>query len=315
MRILVTGSRGPLGIAIQRIENEIRPTSQICFTHSQILDLLDFSKVVNFFEEFRPELVIHLAARSGGAQINRTHPTRAFEDNIFMASNVLRAGAYVDTERFILTSSTSAYPFRREIPASESHFFEGPPSESDKYYAYSKRLIETMAQAYRREFGMKIWVPVVNGIAGAGMNFREEKSVMLAGIIKRFFTQYHSAERNEKYIVFGDGTPLREYTYSLDLARAIRWLIYSEEEPTLINIGNSESRTILEYAKLVASKIGIDLDLVHPEKAITSGEKNYNQTTDNSLFLTKSGFQYSPIEVAISEAVDYFAVTHGHDYL
>ena len=310
MRILVTGSRGPLGIAMQKIQSEVHKMSQFFFTNSQDLNLLDEQRVVDFFKTHRPDLVIHLAARSGGAAINRVNPSRVFEDNISMAMNLLRAGTFVDTEKYILVSSTAGYPVKRDQPAKESTFFDGPPSESDKFYAHAKRMIEILAEAYRREFDMKIWVPVVNGIAGAGMNFDDDKSVMLAGIIKRFFNQYHSIDRFKEYRVLGDGTPIREYTYSLDLARAIFSLIEFSDTPRLINIGNNQGRMILDYAKLVAEKIGIDLDLIKTERNQGYSTLVYNQTTDNSYFLEKTGFKFTPIEIAISDAVDFYATLH-----
>jgi nucleoside-diphosphate-sugar epimerase len=305
-KILVTGSNGPLGFALQEISKGISNSkSEIHFTTSKSLNLLDKSKVRDFFLDMKPTAVIHLAAKSGNAALNKVYPVDMFQENFEMTSNVLSVAKDSDVKRIIMASSTAAYPTPRLIPADESLFHSGPPSQIDYPYAYAKRLMDPLAEMYRTQYGLDICVPIINGILGPKMNFRKGESLMLAGLIRRFL-EYKEFGIGDGYIVQGDGTPIREYTSSADLALLLLKLLDAPVIPKLINIGNSQGYTVREYAQMVAQSLEIDLAQITFTEEPDFSKVTYNQLTDNSLLKAILKFEYREIPLAIDETIDWF---------
>lgn len=306
MKILVTGANGPLGHALRDLADTTETSHNFLFTGSKGLELTNEGDVNKFFQIEKPDFVFHLAAKSGSAVLNKLIPVDMFEMNMKMAMNVLRAAAKNDVKKTILISSTSAYPAQKLSPLRELDFHTGPPSSTDYPYAFAKRMMDPLARSYRDQYGMQVSVAIVNGIVGPNMNFRKGESVMLAGLIRRFYEQKKYGDPEEPYLVLGDGTPVREYTYSRDLAKALFWLINQSEMPELINIGNSEGISVREYAEIVCNCLQIDpkrLIFSEPSGSLTP---SYNQLTDNSLFRQLANFTFIDIASAIKLTTDWF---------
>lgn len=306
MKILVTGANGPLGQAVKDHAVETESGQLFIFAGSKELELTDKPAVVQYFQEFQPDAVIHLAAKSGGANLNKLIPVDMFEKNLSMAMNVLHAANLHSVKKTVLVSSTSAYPAQRLVPAIESGLHFGPPSTTDYPYAFAKRMMEPLARAYRDQYGMQISVAIVNGIVGPRMNFKKGESVMLAGLIRRFYEIRNSHDPNATFLVHGDGTPIREYTFSRDLARALMWILDQDEMPQLINIGSNEGLTVREYAEIVCDCLGIDPTKLVFSEPVGSSSVSYNQLTDNSLFRQLSNFKFTDARSAIALTTEWF---------
>ena len=304
MRILVTGTNGPLGFAVKDYFNSFGSSLECFYVNSEVANLLDAEQTYSAFKKIDPTHVLHLAAKSGAAILNKTYPVQMFNENITMATNVLNASVKQKVEKVVITSSTAAYPTDLANPSRESDLHSGPPNANDYPYAYAKRMIDILAKAYRSQYGLQTSVAVVNGIVGPNMNFKEGQSVMLAGLIKRFYDQKN--KNDGEFLVFGDGTPVREYTYSFDLAKALFWILSKENAPELINIGNSKGCTIKQYAEYVASALQINLERIVFSEEVIPGKPVYNQRTDNSKFLEMSFFEYTDIEDSIRDTVTWY---------
>jgi GDP-L-fucose synthase len=302
MRALITGTNGPLGYALNSLMTSDYNSD---FTNSSILDLRDKRNVIDYMAMTKPDVVIHLAAKSGGAALNSTEPVQMFEDNMNMTMNILAGAVNSGVKRVILASSTSAYPSKRVDPAHEEQLHNGAPNDSDYPYAYAKRMMEPLARAYSSQYGINVCVAIVNGIVGPKMNFKLGKSVMLAALIRRFYETSLIPDSEQDYYVFGDGSPIREYTYSFDLAKALLWLVESENLPRIINIGSSASYSIREYAEFVLESLSLDKSKLRFTEPIGSSLNTYNQTTDNSLFLESSKFEFTDIKASIAETLDW----------
>lgn len=306
MKILVTGASGPLGHAVRDLSISTPTGHEFLFTGSKDLELTDKAAVNDYFQIQKPDYVFHLAAKSGGANLNKLIPVDMFEKNMNMSMNVLQAAAHNDVKKTILVSSTSAYPAQRLTPAREADFHAGPPSSTDYPYAFAKRMMDPLARAYRDQYEMQVSVAIVNGIVGPYMNFKKGESVMLAGLIRRFYEQQKFGSPEEPYLVHGDGTPVREYTFSLDLAKALFWLVNEREMPELINIGNSEGMSVREYAEIVCNCLQIDPKNLTFSEPGGSNAPSYNQLTDNSFFKQLSNFEFTDTRSAIALTTDWF---------
>jgi len=306
LKILVTGVNGPLGHAVKSLSVSEQTEHEFLFTGSKDLELTDKSAVNQYFQLNKPDFVFHLAAKSGGANLNKLIPVDMFENNMNMSMNLLQAAATNNVEKTILVSSTSAYPAQRLSPAREMDLHAGPPSSTDYPYAFAKRMMDPLARSYREQYGMQVSVAIVNGIVGPKMNFRKGESVMLAGLIRRFYEQNSFGDPQEPYLVHGDGTPVREYTFSHDLARALFWLANESEMPELINIGNSQGMSVREYAEIVCNCLQIDPERLTFSEPSGSNASSYNQLTDNSLFRQLANFSFTDTASAIRLTTDWF---------
>jgi GDP-L-fucose synthase len=306
LKILVTGANGPLGQAVRDLAASSENCHDFLFTGSKELELTDMDAVNKFFQFERPDFVFHLAAKSGGANLNKLIPVDMFEKNMKMSMNILGAAAKIGVKKTILVSSTSAYPALRQTPACETDLNAGPPSATDYPYAYAKRMMDPLARAYRDQYGMQVSVAIVNGIVGPYMNFRKGESVMLAGLIRRFYEQQKFGNPNDPFLVQGDGTPVREYTYSFDLAKALLWMVGEQDMPELINIGNSQGLSVREYAEIVCNCLDIDPHKLTFAEPRGSQTPMYNQLTNNLYFKKLSNFDFTDSKSAIKMTIDWF---------
>jgi len=306
LKILVTGVNGPLGYAVKSLSVSEQKEHEFLFTGSKDLDLTDQRAVNQYFQLHEPDFVLHLAAKSGGANLNKLIPVDMFEKNMRMSMNILHAAATNNIEKTILVSSTSAYPAQRLSPAREIDLHSGPPMSTDYPYAFAKRMMDPLARSYRDQYGMQVSVAIVNGIVGPKMNFRKGESVMLAGLIRRFYEQSKFGDPQKPYLVHGDGTPVREYTFSHDLARALFWLVNESEMPELINIGNSQGMSVREYAEIVCDCLQIDPKRLTFSEPLSSNVTFYNQLTDNSRFRQLANFSFTNTASAISLTTEWF---------
>ena len=171
-------------------------------------------------------------------------------------------------------------------------------------------MMEPLARAYSSQYGINVCVAIVNGIVGPKMNFKLGKSVMLAALIRRFYETSLAPEREQDFYVFGDGSPIREYTYSYDLAKALLWLVEKDNLPRVINIGSSASYSIREYAEFVLESLSIDKSKLRFMDPIGTSINTYNQTTDNEFFLAASNFEFTDIKESIAETLDWLKLNY-----
>jgi len=276
------------------------------------LELTHSISVLEYFQIHKPDFVLHLAAKSGAADLNKLIPVDMFEKNLKMLMNILHAATVTNVSRIVLISSTAAYPAQRKLPARETDLHAGPPSTKDYPYAFAKRMMEPLASAYRNQYGLNISVAIVNGIMGPAMNFKNSESVMLAGLIRRFYEQQQFGMGTKPYLVHGDGSPIREYTSSLDLAKALFWLLDQESMPELINIGNSEGFSIRQWAEFVCEYLKIDKSLLVFSEPIRLETMQYNQQTDNSQFVKLANFKYTDAKLAIAITAEWFVMNYAN---
>lgn len=301
--ILFSGLNGPLGYALN--EMNLEEVNLLGFRSSQC-DLMDLGATKQFFQKFSSDYAdcdlsyFHIAALSGGSHLSERIPATLFTQNIAMAINALDSARLCGIKRVIMVLSTACYSSRVENPKEEElHDF---PVETPEYgYAYAKRMFEVLMRAYNQQYQMEISCVLVNGIIGAGMHFGEDRSILPAALIRKFSM---SREEGSQIILWGDGTPIREYTSARDLARALIWCVMNQESDSLLNIGNNQKTSVKELALLIAKKMGIEQNRVSFDGGVSKGRKM--QSTDNTRFINLSNFQYESLDNAIEAAIKHF---------
>lgn len=299
-RILVTGGTGLLGNAIKAVAPE-RPGTAFTFIGSRDCDLTRLDDTVACVRATRPDAIIHTAAVAGGMQFSIDRPATLLRDNVLMNFNIVEAARLAGVRKTVMTLSTGMYPERAPLPLKEEYIHDGEPHPSNYGYSFAKRLIEPTIRAYRHEYGLDVIGLTTNGIFGEHANFRPGESVMLAALLRRFYEQRDSGG---PLVVGGDGSPLREYTYSRDLARAFLWCLDHYDDPMPIHVGSTHEHSVKDTAFMIADALGISRSRVVFDTTKPNGILRKN--TDNSRFVALSGFAYTPFREALEHMVAWF---------
>jgi GDP-L-fucose synthase len=251
-RIYVAGHRGLVGSAVLRALQKQGYGNLIARTHDE-LDLTDQRAVRDFFRSERPEAVIMAAARVGGIHANNSQPGRFIRDNLLIQDNVIDSAHRSGVSKFVFLGSSCIYPKLAPQPIKEEYLLTGPLEPTNEWYAVAKIAGIKMCQAYRREFGFNAISLMPTNLYGPGDNFDLENSHVLPALIRRF----HEAKvrGDESVMVWGTGTPRREFLHVDDLADAVLYLLQFYDAEPILNIGSGEDLTILELATLVMSVV------------------------------------------------------------
>lgn len=251
--IYIAGHRGLAGSAIWR-HLESRGFMNLVGATSSELDLRDRSAVFAFFEKIRPDVVIDAAARVGGIHANNTYPAEFLSDNLQIQVNVMDAANHVDVERLLFLGSSCIYPKFAEQPIKESSLLTGELESTNDAYAIAKIAGIMQVQASRRQYG-RTWISAMpTNLYGPGDNFHPTNSHVLPALIRRL---HEAKEQNlPEVVIWGSGTPRREFLHVDDLASAVHFLLENYDSPDTINVGVGDDISIRELAELVARIVG-----------------------------------------------------------
>ena len=258
-RIYVAGHRGLVGSAIWRHLEEQGFGSLVGAASSEV-DLRDREATSAFFWRQRPDVVIDAAARVGGILANSTYPADFLSDNLRIQLNVMDAANETGVERLLFLGSSCIYPKLAAQPIKESSLLTGALEPTNDAYAIAKIAGILQVQANRRQHG-RHWISAMpTNLYGPNDNFDPQSSHVLPALIRRF----HEAKESGagEVVLWGTGTPRREFLHVDDLAAASLFLLDNYDSAETINVGVGEDVTIRELAKLVAVVVGYDGALV-----------------------------------------------------
>lgn len=266
--ILITGASGMVGSALTRLLKNQEYQQVITPTHTE-LDLCDQTAVNSYIKKHRPAYVFHLAAIVGGIHANNTYPAKFIYDNTQMHCNVIHAAHAFGVKKLVFPGSACTYPKMAPQPIAEASFLDGLIEPTNIAYAAAKINGIVMCQAYARQHGFNAIVPMPTNAYGVGDNFNPEASHVIPALMKRF----HEAKLNNlpEVVLWGTGTPLREFIYVDDLAQALIFLMDNYNSHDIINVGTMQEISIAELAAEIASVVGyhgkIAMDTSKPDGA------------------------------------------------
>src|ERR1700736_3829433 len=251
-KVFVAGHRGMVGAAlVRRLAGE--DVELLTVGRSEV-DLRDQAAVNKWFAAKRPQAVLMAAAKVGGIVANNTLRAEFIYENLAIASNVIHAAHVNATEKLMFFGSSCIYPKMAPQPLREDSMLTGPLEPTNEPYAIAKIAGIKMVETYRSQHGSDFISVMPTNLYGRGDNYHPEYSHVVAALIRRFHEARVSGAKN--VVVWGTGTPRREFLYVDDLADACIHLMktYSDEE--LVNIGTGEDITIAEFARVVAKIVG-----------------------------------------------------------
>ena len=269
-RIYIAGHRGLVGSALVRELCRLGYTNLIFRNHSE-LDLTDSETTQFFFEKMRPEYVFLAAAKVGGIMANSTYPADFLYQNLQIQTNVIEASRRTDVHRLLFLGSSCIYPKHAEQPIVEPALLSGPLEPTNRAYAVAKIAGIEMCRAYNQQHETQYLAAMPTNLYGAGDNYDPQNSHVIPAIIRKLHEAKIKGQKTS--VIWGTGTPLREFLYSDDLANAcvflmgleqrqFRNLLEDEVNGPVINIGSGEELSILEITKCVAESVGFTGEFV-----------------------------------------------------
>ena len=257
-RIFIAGHQGLVGSAVVRRLRALG-YEQLLLAERRELDLTRQAEVENWFAAHRPEVVIMAAAKVGGIHANSSYAAEFIRDNLAVQTNVIDAAYRHGTRKLTFLGSSCIYPKHAPQPMNEDCLLSGPLEPTNEWYAIAKIAGIKMCQAYRRQYGFDAISLMPTNLYGPGDNFSLDNSHVLPALIRKFHEA--ASARSKSVVVWGTGTPRREFLYVDDLADAVVFLTQQYSGAGPINVGVGADITIRELAELIGGIVGFQGEL------------------------------------------------------
>jgi len=297
MSLIITGGTGMVGSAFKRIIPDAKfPTRQE----------MDLSSRPSFDDA---NCVIHLAAKVGGIKANMDSVGDFYFENEKINQNVLHAAKEAGVKKVVSLLSTCVYPDAPHVtyPLTEEQLHLGPPHQSNFGYAYAKRMVDVMSRAYRQQYGCNFITAIPNNLYGENDNFDLENSHVIPALMRKIW----EAKLNKRTSVecWGDGSPLREFTYSEDIARILVFLLEHYDEPTPINIGSAKEYSIKQVVEFLCEFLEYGGKIMW-DTSRPSGQFRKPSSNAKLLALGWKEQDYTPLKEGLKKTCDWFKMNY-----
>lgn len=255
-KIVVTGSTGFLGRHLMPVLTTIYGENHVVGLCSKDYDLLRHEQVEQMFDTLKPEVLIHLAAYSGGIGANRAYPADFFYKNNLFVTLMFDAAAKHGVKKMLYPMGGCSYPAKATSPISEDQMWNGYPQQESAGYSVAKKMGILASHSYRQQYGLNSVVLIPGNMYGEYDNFRSNESHVVPAMIRRYL---ETKLRGEKEIMmWGDGSPVRDFVYAEDVAKTIPWFIENYDSSEPVNVSSGTETSIRELAETIKSKMGWD---------------------------------------------------------
>ncbi|MGR3176866.1 MAG: GDP-L-fucose synthase family protein [Candidatus Anammoxibacter sp.] len=257
--VLVTGGNGFLGkYVVSQLEG--RGCKDISTPASKEYDLVKMENVIRLINDSSPDIIIHLAAKVGGIGANAANPASFFYDNLMMGVQLIEVARQNKVEKFVTIGTVCSYPKFAPVPFNEKDLWNGYPEETNAPYGLAKKMLLVQGNAYRQQYGFNsIFLLQVN-LYGPGDNFDVNTSHVIPALIKKCANAIKN--NDDKIVLWGDGSPTREFLYVEDAARAIILAAERYDKPEPLNLGKGHEISIKNLAETIAKFTGFKGEIV-----------------------------------------------------
>jgi len=291
MKKLITGGGGLIG-------SEFNDGIKI---YKQKYNLINSLDVDRMYSDIKPDFVIHTAAKVGGVGANMRKKGDFFYENIMINTNVIHYAKKHNVKKLIAFLSTCVFPDKVDYPLTENKIDLGPPHFSNDAYAYAKRMSQVQISAYNEQYGTNYFCVIPTNVYGPEDNYNLDDSHVLPALIHKC---YLAIKNNTKLELWGDGSPLREFIYSKDVANICDRLLLEYEETSPIIISTSEEISIKEVAEKVAKLMGYK-NKIYWDTSKPNGQ--FRKPSNNSkLKSVLKDLQFTPLEEGLYHTIEYF---------
>ncbi|MGQ9491464.1 MAG: GDP-L-fucose synthase family protein [Anaerolineae bacterium] len=300
-RVMVTGGAGFLGSYV--VDSlRARGCHEIFVPRSAKYDLCYLSDVRRAFDDSRPDIVIHLAAVVGGIGANQARPGEFFYDNLMMGLLVMEEARLRGVEKFITVGTVCAYPKFTPVPFREEDLWNGYPEETNAPYGLAKKMLLVQAQAYRAQYGFNAIYLLPTNLYGPGDKFAPAVSHVIPALIRKCVEAV--AEGKDEIVVWGDGTPTREFLYVKDAAEGILLATerYNGSEP--VNLGSGFEISIRDLVEMIARLTGFTGRVVWD---VSKPNGQPRRRLDTSRAEREFGFRATtPFEEGLRQTIEWY---------
>jgi len=300
-RICVTGGRGFLGQVVVRKLQE-RGAHNIFVPPKEKYDLTKLEAINRMLSDARPDLIIHLAAQVGGIGANREHPAEFFYNNLMMGVQLMHRAWETGVDKFVAIGTICAYPKYTPVPFREENLWDGYPEETNAPYGMAKKMLLVQSQAYRDQYGFNsIFLLPVN-LYGPGDNFDPQSSHVIPALIRKCIEA--TEQGRGEIVVWGDGSPTREFLYVEDAAEGI--LLASEKfnRSDPVNLGSGYEISIKELVEVIARLTGYEGNIVwDTTKPNGQPRRRLDITRAKEYFGFEAGM---PFEEGLKKTIDWY---------
>ncbi|XP_045496835.1 GDP-L-fucose synthase [Colias croceus] len=315
--VLVTGGSGLVGQAIKTVIDEEKKSGSAevgnekwIFCGSKDGDLRNKKETEALFEKHKPTHVIHLAAMVGGLFHNMAHNLDFFRDNMAINDNVLYASYKHKVQKVVSCLSTCIFPDKITYPIDETMVHNGPPHSSNYGYSYAKRMIDVLNRGYAEQHGCRFTSVIPCNVFGPHDNFSLATSHVIPALIRRMDDAVTNGDKT--FSVWGTGSPLRQFIYSLDIAKLFVWTLrhYDSVEPLILSVDEEDEVTISKAAEAIKKAHGFAGEIVYDT---SKADGQYKKTASNKkLRSLYKEFTFTPFEQAIQDTVTWFKNNREH---
>jgi GDP-L-fucose synthase len=295
-RVLVTGGGGFLGShLVERLEDD---GHDVVVARRAQYDLTSMDDAARMFDDAGADLVYHLAAEVGGIGANRANPGRYWYANLTMGAHVLEQARLHATPKVVIVGTVCAYPKLTPVPFSEDALWNGYPEETNAPYGVAKKAVLVGAQAYRQQYGLNAIFLLPTNLYGPRDNFDLETSHVIPALIRKM------VESDEEVVLWGDGSPTREFLYVDDCVEGLVLAAERYDGPDPVNLGAGREISIRDLAELVADVTGFTGGITwDTEKPNGQPRRSVDATRARELF----GFEArTPLRVGIERTVAWY---------
>ena len=300
-RVCVTGGAGFLGKVVVRKLQE-RGAASIFVPRLEDYDLTKLADIQNMLADAKPNLIIHLAAQVGGIEANRQFPAEFFYNNLMMGVQLMHKAWETGVEKFVAIGTICAYPKFTPVPFKEETLWDGYPEETNAPYGLAKKMLLVQAQAYRQQYGYNAVFLLPVNLYGPGDNFNPASSHVIPALIRKCVEAKDAGA--EEVVVWGDGSPTREFLFVDDAAEGILLASerYNESEP--VNLGAGYEISIKDLVELIAKKVGFKGKLVW-DTSKPNGQPR--RQLDTSRAFERFGFKAQiPFEEGLQKTIAWY---------
>jgi GDP-L-fucose synthase len=296
VRVLVTGGGGFVGSHL--VEQLTERGEEPFVARSRDYDLTTWDGAERLFAEARPELVFHLAADVGGIGANRANPGRYWYANLIMGAHVLELARRNDVAKVVVTGTVCSYPKLAAVPFVEDDLWGGYPEETNAPYGVAKKAVLVGAQAYREQYGLSTAFLLPANLYGPRDNFDLESSHVIPALIRKMLAG------DDEVVLWGDGSPSREFLYVEDLVEALLLAAERYDAPEPLNIGTGVETSIRELAETIAGVTGFEGEIVW-DTTMPNGQPRRQLDTSRARELL--GFEArTPLREGLARTVEWY---------
>lgn len=305
-RILLTGGGGFLGTHLRRALEE-DGARHISAPRRKEFDLTDSAHVQRLFEEVQPQVLIHAAAVVGGIGANMAEPGRFFYENALMGVHLIEAARRYAVEKTVVLGTICAYPKFTPVPFSEDDLWNGYPEETNAPYGIAKKALLVACQAYRQQYGMNAIFLLPVNLYGPHDNFDPHSSHVIPALIRKCLEA--RAAQCDEIILWGDGTPTREFLHARDAAQGILLATKRYDKPEPVNLGSGCEISIRDLAATIARQTGFT-GAIRWDPSKPNGQPR--RCLDVRRAEREFGFRAStPLDTGLEETIQWYRAAHA----